>query len=251
MEKVSGCIVTYNNIDVIEDCIRSILEQTKDVDFTLFVVDNGSTDGTISLVKEKFPQVQLVLNDKNYGFGHGHNCVMEQLDSTYHAVINPDITLSMDTISRLCEQLKEHPEYAMITPKIVNEDGSEQHLPKYGPTFRYVILSKFKPFRYLRKRYTREDEHLNEPTFVEFCTGCFFVMPTRLFRDLKGFDPRYFMYCEDADLSNRARKKGEIVFYPLVDATHQWKRDNTGNWKGIMRFLTSLFKYFCRWGFHF
>lgn len=251
MEKVSGCIVTYNNIDVIEDCIRSILQCTKGVDFTLYVVDNGSTDGTISLIEKKFPEVILIQNDKNYGFGHGHNRVIEMLDSDYHAVINPDITLSMDTISALCEELKVHSDYMMITPKIVNVDGTEQHLPKYCPTVRYVIISKFKPFRYLRKRYTREEEHLSAPTSVEFCTGCFFVMPTKEFRELGGFDPRYFMYCEDADLSRRARKKGQIIFYPLVSATHQWKRDNTGNLKGISRFLGSLFKYFLRWGFQF
>lgn len=249
--KVSGCIVTYNNRDVIYECIDSILEYTTDVDFSLYVVDNGSTDGTLDIIRNNFKQVKLICNAENMGFGHGHNKVLTDIDSEYHVVINPDITLNMDTISLLCEYLKDNPDTAVVTPKILNEDGTQQFLPKYCPSIRHVIISKFKPFRYLRKEYTRENELLEEPTEIEFCTGCFFVVKTSVFKKLGGFDKRFFMYCEDADLSRRIQKEGKIVFYPMVTATHKWKRDNTGNVKGIFRFLSSLFKYFMKWGVKF
>lgn len=249
--KVSGCIVTYNNRDVIYECIDSILEYTTDVDFSLYVVDNGSTDGTLDIIRNNFKQVKLICNAENMGFGHGHNKVLTDIDSEYHAVINPDITLNMDTISLLCGYLKDNPDTAVVTPKILNEDGTQQFLPKYCPSIRHVIISKFKPFRYLRKEYTRENELLEEPTEIEFCTGCFFVVKTSVFKKLGGFDKRFFMYCEDADLSRRIQKEGKIVFYPMVTATHKWKRDNTGNVKGIFRFLSSLFKYFMKWGVKF
>jgi len=246
--KVTGSIVTYNNSGIIQECIRSVLEQTRGVDFTLYVVDNGSTDGTVELIRKNFSQVRIIENGRNLGFGHGHNRAMEAVDSDYHAVINPDITLTKDTISALCMYLENHQDVLMVTPKILNEDGTEQFLPKYCPTIRYVFISKLKPFRYLRKRYTREPENLCEPVEVEFCTGCFFVTRTALMKELKGFDSRFFMYCEDADLSRRVRQKGKIIFYPSVCVTHKWGRENTRSFRGILRFLSSLFKYFCKWG---
>lgn len=246
--KVTGSIVTYNNSHIIRECIQSILEQTRNVDFTLYVVDNGSTDGTVELVRRHFDQVKIIENGRNLGFGHGHNLAIKEANSEYHAVINPDITLAEDTVSKLCGYLESNPDVLMITPRILNEDGTEQFLPKYCPTIRYVIISKLKPFRYLRKRYTREQEHLSVPTEVEFCTGCFFVARTALLQELKGFDTRFFMYCEDADLSRRVRQKGKIIFYPSVCATHKWGRENTRSFKGVLRFLSSLFKYFCKWG---
>ena len=249
--KVTGSIVTYNNSDVIEECVSTVLEQTAGLDFTLYLIDNASTDNTVKLVREKFPQVELICLEKNVGFGHGHNQVLDLLESDYHVVINPDISLSVPAVDELCGFLEENPQVAMATPRILNEDGSEQHLPKYGPTIRYAIISKFKPFKYLRRRYTRQDEMLSKPTDVEFCTGCFFVIRTAVFRRLEGFDRRFFMYCEDADLSRRVRQQARIVFYPETSAIHKWKRDNTRSIKGVMRFMTSLLKYFLKWGISF
>lgn len=249
--KVTGSIVTYNNSDIICECISSVLKHTRHLEFTLYVVDNASTDDTVETVRQQFPDVNVISNEKNIGFGHGHNMVLDKIDSDYHVVINPDITLGEDTIGKLSEYLENNPDIAMITPKILNEDGSEQHLPKYGPSIRYAIISKIKPFRYLRKKYTREEEQISVPTDVEFCTGCFFMIRTSVFKSLKGFDTRYFMYCEDADLSRRVRKQARIVFYPLVTATHKWKRDNTRSAKGVMRFMASLMKYFLKWGISF
>ncbi|MCM1295265.1 MAG: glycosyltransferase family 2 protein [Muribaculaceae bacterium] len=249
--KVSGCIVTYNNIDVIEDCIKSILQYTRGVDFKLYIVDNGSTDGTKELIRKKYGSVTLIENDKNMGFGEGHNRVLPLIDSKYHVIINPDIRLDSDTVSALCRFMEQNETVAMVTPRILNEDKTEQYLPKYCPTIRYVIISKIKPFRYLRRRYTRQEECLEKPTKIEFATGCFSVVRTKLFQELAGFDDRFFMYCEDADLSRRIRKKGYIVFYPQVSVIHRWERENTRSLKGVFRFMSSLTKYFFKWGIKF
>lgn len=246
--KVTGCIVTYNNADVIEGCIESIFRETKGVDFKLYIVDNHSEDGTKSIIREKFPQLEILEQPENKGFGHGHNIVINRLDSRYHVVINPDIYVEGDVITALVSMMEEHPEVVMATPKILNEDRTEQFLPKKDPSIRYVILSKFKPFRYLREEYTRQHEEDGNAMEIEMCTGCFFVIRTELFQQLKGFDSRYFLYCEDADLSRRVRGKGKIVFWPYVSAMHKWSRANTRSAKGVMHFLASLLKYFLRWG---
>ena len=252
--KITGGIVTYNNIKTIERCIKSVLKETegKDYDFSLYVYDNGSIDGTAELIEEKFAEVKLIRDTDNKGFGAGHNAIIKRVHSDVHFVINPDIYIDMDTIGELGKYVLSHDEVGLITPRILNNDGTEQFLPKYCPTIRYVIISKFPGFKYLRKRYTRQDEGISDITEIEFCTGCFFGTRTDYIKRKRGFSNRYFMYCEDSDLSRRVRAEGKtILFYPSAAAYHNWQRDNTGNIKGIIRFLRSLLVYFRKWGWEF
>lgn len=249
--KMSGCIVTYNNASIIEECISSILKWTENLDFKLYISDNGSTDGTVQLIRSKYPQVIVIENKKNLGFGGGHNRVIRRLDSKYHFVINPDIFVTQDVFSPMVKYVETHRNVAMITPKIMNDNGTEQLLPKRNPTIRYTIVSKFKPFKHYRKEYTRELEDLEQPTDIDFCTGCFFAIRTSVFKQLKGFDKRYFMYMEDADLARMVRQKYRIVFFPEVFVYHKWHRENLKNIKGVLRWFHSMVKYFMKWGWAF
>ncbi|MCR5214353.1 MAG: glycosyltransferase family 2 protein [Eubacterium sp.] len=252
--KISGGIVTYNNERTIDKCLKTVLEFTKDkgYEFELYVYDNASTDSTLEII-ESYPEVKLIKGKDNIGFGKGHNEIIKKVSSDYHFVINPDIYLDMDTIGVLVDYLdRMGHEVGLVTPKILNNDGTEQYLPKYCPTIRYVIISKFPGFHFLRDRYTRKKESFTEPESIEFCTGCFFGASTKYLKMLKGFSKRYFMYLEDTDLSRRVREDGrKIIFYPAATAHHNWQRDNTGSMKGIMRFLKSLVIYFNKWGWEF
>ena len=253
--KITGSIVTYNNIKTIEACIDSVLRETKnrDYSFELFVYDNASTDGTAELIERKYPYVKLIRSNVNRGFGAGHNALIKRAKSDYHFVINPDIHIEMDTIGKLAEYLeKSGDRVGLVTPRILNNDGTEQFLPKFCPTIRYVFISKLPGFHFLRRKYTRADEVIDAPAEIEFCTGCFFGARTSYLKKMRGFSNRYFMYLEDTDLSRRVREGGKsIIFYPGAEAYHNWQRDNTGNIKGIMRFIRSLIVYFNKWGWEF
>ncbi len=247
--KVSGCIVTYNSGEDIIKCIKSILEYTKDMDFTLYISDNASTDNTVELIKQEFSGIEILENSENGGYGYGHNKVIEIVDSDYHVVINPDIELRENAILGLVEYLEKESAVGLVTPKILNNDGSEQYLPKQHPKFKYVVLSKFPGLRKYRREYTMQDTEFLNPTKVKFCTGCFFASPTKILREVKGFDDTFYMYFEDADLSRRIEKAGyDIIFNPEYSVCHDWHRENTKSIKGITRFITSMIKYFNRWG---
>lgn len=244
---VTGCIVTYNNGSIISGCIESLIKFTKNVPLQLYVSDNNSTDGTVELLQKVYPEVKVICNKKNLGFGQGHNRVLDYIHSKYHVVINPDVIIDMDVISTLVDYMERHPEVGMISPKVLNLDGSQQFLPKKDPCIRFVILSKFKPFKNYRKKYTMEGVHFHGPTEVESCSGSFFVIRTEIFKRLKGFDKRFFMYYEDADLSRRVRKEAKLIFYPECYIFHGWKRANTKSIKGIGIFLKSMIQYFIKW----
>lgn len=248
---VTGGIVTYNNADIIEKCIGSILANTKDCKFRLYVYDNCSVDGTAALVKEKFPQVVVIENKENKGFGYGHNQIIRRVKSKYHTVINPDIVVDTDVISQMADYMAMQPQNArkigILLPKVLNPDGTEQYLPKMQPNFKYVILSKFSRFKHYRNEYTRSDENIQGPVVCENISGSFFMADTALLKRLHGFDQRYFMYFEDADLGKRMAQIANIVYHPDYYVYHEWKRDNTRSLRGICIFFTSMIKYIFKW----
>lgn len=249
--EVSACIVTHNNSENIIPSLASIISKTRDVNLTIYISDNNSIDNTVEIISSEFPQVKIIQNEKNDGFGYGHNKMLSIINSDYHVVVNPDITFSDDAISYLVDKLENDNTVAIGTSKILNADGTEQHLPKKNPKFRYLIGGRFENlgaiFKRLREEYTLRSEKITEPLDIEFCTGCFFVIRTEIFKKLNGFDDRFFMYFEDADISRRAKKFGRVVFYPDVHVTHLWERASSKKLKFFLIQISSMFKYFFKW----
>ena len=251
MATVSASIVTFNSAGVVGDALQSLLTQTKEYPWTVYVVDKHSTDHTVLMISEKFPQVVCLPQPDNRGFGHGHNQVIPLLTSDYHAIINSDISFDFDVLSKLVSYLEEHPDVVIATPAICNLDGTFQRVPKRLPTYHYMasgMLERFGGiFRRWRDEYTMTGVKFDKPTPIEFCTGCFIMIRTSVFKELGGFDERFFMYCEDADLSRRAGMKGKIMFLPDIRITHEWGRASSKRWKFFKIHLQSQHLYFKKW----
>lgn len=251
MIKVSIGIVTYNNADKIEKLLESVYAYTTGVSFEIYIVDNNSSDRTIEIVKNKYPDVIIINMDKNLGFGAGHNQLLKKVESDYHLILNPDIRLSEDTISILAEYLENNIDVAMVTPKILNEDGTEQHLPKKKPQFKYMLAGrladKSKHFSKIRDKYTRKNEDLSQTTEIDFATGCFLLLRTEVFRKIEGFDDMFFMYLEDADLTLRVKKSGKVVFNPHTYVVHSWERTSAKSLKYLFIHISSMRKFMKKW----
>lgn len=245
--KITGGIVTYNNEKTIKECVQSILDHTKGCQFQLYIYDNCSTDDTVRILKNNFPEVILIKGKKNIGFGQGHNQIIKRIKSDYHTIINPDIFLNYDVISYISKYMEENPGVVQLTPEIRNMDGTVQYLPKVDPNIKFVILSKLAPFKYYRKIYTMENILMDKPTEIMSCTGCFSMIQTSVLKKIHGYDRRFFMYFEDADLSRRLRVYGQLIYHPKIFVYHAWKRDNTHSLKGICIFLMSMIKYYKKW----
>ncbi|MEG1757213.1 MAG: glycosyltransferase family 2 protein [Oscillospiraceae bacterium] len=250
-KKVSVCIVTYKCCEKCREAIASLLAHTKGVDLKIYIVDNNSRDGTLEKLKAEFPCITTIQNPDNKGFGHGHNAVLELLDSDYHAVVNPDILLDRDALTELCEYMEKNSDIGLITPKICFPDGRDQQLPKRDPSFlalagRHVFQKKLEP---VVRHYQMLDEDLTKPIDIEFATGCFFMIRTELFKQIKGFDELYFIYFEDMDITRRARKIKRAVYYPYTYVYHAWERSSSHSAKYFLILVIGMFKYFYRWGF--
>ncbi|MGN0779591.1 MAG: glycosyltransferase family 2 protein, partial [Aristaeellaceae bacterium] len=136
--------------------------------------------------------------------------------------------------------------------RVFNQDGTEQFLPKKQPTIRYLLGGRLErlgePFRSLRRDFTLQNQTITQPTPVGFATGCFLLIRTDVFRQLKGFDERFFLYQEDSDLSRRAMEIGQIIYHPDMCVTHVWARENTRTLRGNLRQVASIIKFFRKWG---
>lgn len=248
--KVSACIVLYHAPDTVLDTVQCL--QRADMPISLYVVDNSPSDPMAERIQWACPGAQVLPQGKNLGFGRGNNVVLPLLKSRYHLLVNPDVTFPPELISRMVSYMDEHPEISILTPRVFNPDGSEQFLPKKQPTLRYLLGGRLEKlggcFRAWRADYTLETAQVATPTAVGFATGCFLLIRTSVFRQLKGFDPRFFLYQEDSDLSRRAMGIGPIVYHPDMCITHAWARENTRTLKGNLRQVASIVKFFMKWG---
>ncbi len=251
MKQVSVSIVSYNNANELPAVLDSLFAHTKGVALSVYVVDNRSTDNTCALVCERYPQVTLLSMDRNCGFGAAHNRVLPLLTSDYHAVINPDIVLDSDVLTALCDYLESDGEAVLATPAILNTDGTPQAVPRVLPKRRYMFAGQLERlggvFRRWRDEYTRRRETFLQPTPITFCTGCFMLWRTDVLKALGGFDDRFFLYLEDADLSRRAAAHGKLMLVPQVTVTHAWEKASGKSAAFLKIHLQSMHRYFAKW----
>jgi len=259
--KASGCIVTYNAVSsqnkkkLLFEAIENITGFCRDVDFTLYVIDNASPDGTADEVADYFasnPAVKVIANTENKGFGKAHNQVIDLIDSDYHFVINPDIIVRDDVIGTLCAFMQAHPQCGMVSPDIRFPDGRVQVLAKRNPKLKYLISSRLASDRENNKNlreYAMLDEDLTKPLRIENASGCFFGIRTELFKQIGGFDDSYFMYFEDFDLARTVNGRSEIWYVPDAVVYHEWGRDSKRDFKLMRIHIQSTIKYFSKWAF--
>ena len=254
MFDLSLSIVSYNNKHDIEECLDSLYRtQSGKHSMQVFIVNNSQTERCDDLEK-KFP-VKVIQLPKNEGFGKGHNAVLPLIDSRYHAIINPDIVFTSDIFDKLIDFLDANPDVGCVAPLMFGMDGNQQHVYRRELTVvdffvRYVpnILAALPPIKKRNDKHLMNDICKKEPFECEFIQGSFLVVPTKLLKELNGFDERYFMYVEDADFCKRIRKTHKVMCYPECQVVHKWEKASHKNFKLFRIHSASLFKYFRKWG---
>lgn len=256
MAKISACIVAYCDYEEVCAAVRSILHHTPTPAFALYVVDNGSPDGCgqkLAATDFADERVRVLPLPENLGFGKGHNAVLDTLDSDVHFILNPDILLTEDILEPMADWLLAMPGAAMATPQLHYPDGRLQHLPRRKPTPWLLLARQLAPklggvFRKADDHYTMQDEDLTQPRPIEFCTGSFMAVRTDVLKKIGGFDPAYFMYVEDADLTQKVWQEGSVWLAPQFSAVHAWHRAPMRDAGKFKMQLISMGRYFQKWG---
>ncbi|MDL2219148.1 glycosyltransferase family 2 protein [Ruminococcaceae bacterium OttesenSCG-928-O06] len=252
MPRISASVVMYGGAEEAKDCLDSLAQHTKG-GLALYLVDNASPgDALNTLLEQGVPKGTAVFaRKKNRGYGAGHNTVLPFLQSEYHAVVNPDILLQNDALGAMAAWMDEHPDVVMCCPRLLFPTGEEQHIAKRRPALlpllsRQLGLGVLKPYE---EHYLMLDEDLSGPVDVEFCSGSFFLIRTEVLRAIGGFDEGYFMYVEDADITQKALRCGRAVYLPDVSVIHAWHRAAHRDPRQFLRQCRSMARYFAKWGF--
>lgn len=259
--ELSACIVVYNGAEEALRAAQTVLDCTRRHPLTLYLVDNASPDGSGqrltraaadgTLRTAPGQQVQVLCRTQNGGFGTGHNTVLSLLHSRVHFILNPDIQLTADTLSDLADWMVQHPGVVMARPALTFPDGQPQRLPLRRCNVRAMVYRQLPCLKFWAKYnecYLMADRDLTQPTEIEFCTGSFSAVDTRTFKAVGGFDEDYFMYVEDADLTQKVLQKGTVWLAPQFSAIHAWHRAPMRDAGKFKMQLVSMGRYFKKWG---
>jgi GT2 family glycosyltransferase len=225
--EVSILIVTYRCRDAARACLASLQGELA-AGHEVVVLDNASGDGTVEMVRSEFPDVRLIASEENLGFALGCNRAAEDARGEYFLFLNPDTEAHEGAVENMLSFARAHPEHGIYGGRTLDPDGSVNPGSCWGaPTlwslfcFATLLSSAFKGSRIFDpeslggwKRDTVRE--------VDIVTGCLLLVRRSLWQELDGFDTRFFMYGEDADLSLRAAGLGyRPAITPDAVVTHE------------------------------
>lgn len=250
MYDVSMSIVSYNNKNDIKNLLNSFYKYaSRKLSYKIYIINNSQGEKIDEL--NEYQNVEVIQLSRNLGFGKGHNAVLKQLDSKYHAIINPDILFGEEIFEKIIVFFEKHQDIGMVVPLLTDEQRKilpvyRRELTVWDLTIRMVFKKWFKK---RQAWHTMQEMDYTKPFEVENAQGSFLVIKTALYKLLEGFDDRYFMYAEDADLTKRVNEVSKTVMYPEVSAIHKWEKESHRNFKLTRIHMASLAKYFWKWGF--
>jgi GT2 family glycosyltransferase len=216
---LSILVISYNTRELTLACLKSIYAQTKEIKFEVIVVDNASNDGSVEAIAEKFPQVKLIAKTHNFGFAAANNIAADEARGDYLLLLNPDTVILHGAIQKLLYFAWKNLDAGIWGGRTLFGDGTLNRnscwrRPTLWSTLcRGIGLSSiFRGTRWFDSE-TYGSWKRDSVREVDIVTGCFFLISARLWRELRGFDPAFFMYAEEADLCLRARKLG---YRPMI-----------------------------------
>jgi GT2 family glycosyltransferase len=230
----------------------------------LWLVDNGPGANYVGKLRallasegiaKVFYRAAVQTGQGNVGYGVGHNMVISRSESQYHLVLNPDVLVAKDCLTEALLFLIAHPEVGLLTPAVINGEGSRQYLCKRYPSVLDLFLRGFAPsflWKLFQKRldhYEMRDVIGDEVVWdVPIVSGCFMLFRRSVLRQLGGFSSAYFLYFEDFDISLRTARVARIAYVPKVRITHFGGRAAHKGWRHIGLFLSSLATFYKQHG---
>ena len=175
---------------------------------------------------------------------------LDKINSDFHLILNPDVEFSSEVIPTLTNELRTRPEVSFVTPKVVYPNRELQYVCRKYPTFFNLINRKVFFLKSFIHKNEYRNKNLEKPFYPAFIHGCFMLFNTEDFKKIKGFDTRYFLYMEDADICRKIDAIGKKkLYYPYKEITHLHRRGSSKSIKLFLIHISSAIKYFLKWGF--
>ncbi len=246
--KLSIIIVNYNVKYFLEQCLHSVQSACNGIEAEIFVVDNDSVDGSVKMVRDKFPEVHLIENKENKGFSSANNQAIRKSKGEYVLLLNPDTIVEDDTLRKVVDFMDHHPDSGGLGVKML--DGKGKFLPESKRGLPYPSVAFFKVFGFsalFPKSKFFSAYHLgyldkDKTHVVDVLAGAFMLLRKKVLDKIGLLDEAFFMYGEDIDLSYRITKAGyKNYYYPETRIIH-YKGESTkkGSLNYVFVFYTAM-----------
>lgn len=247
---ISIIVVSFNTKDLLQKCLASVFKFTKSLFFEVIVIDNASTDGSPQMVSKKFPQVKLIVNKKNLGFGTANNQGAKTAIGKWLFFFNSDAYLIDNSLPKLLERLNKDKKIDVAGPLILNTDRTIQQSVGFFPNLPQVFYwmsflddlpggDLLKPYHVDHYRFYKKEQK------VDWVTGAAMIARKDVFKKVNGFDEKFFLYSEDVDLCYKIKRAGfKIIFSPAAIVVHLGRGSHkgqnigaiVGEYKGVLYF---------------
>lgn len=217
---VSVIIVNYNTAHLLPRNLAALEAGCGQLRLQVIVVDNASRDQSVEFLRREFPNVELIVNPTNIGFGRANNQAVSFTRGRYILLLNVDAFVSPDTLPKTVSFMEDHPRSGVLGVKLVDENGRVQSSCSYFPTPWRIFFEASGLNRLVRKGLSVEQLGCSLHG-CDWVRGCYFLVRREVIETLGLFDPRYFLYFEEVDHCRSLRDSGwEVTCYPYTTVTH-------------------------------
>jgi len=248
---VSLVIVSWNTREILQGCLRSIYEQTRDSTYEVIIVDNASVDGSQEMVKREFPRTTLFENEENRGFAVANNQGMGVAKGRYVLLLNSDTVVLNGAIQKVIAFADKHPEAAVVGCKVLNPDLTLQPTCFMFPSLKNLFLSATYFYKvFPRSRFFGREQmtwwNRDDVREVDVVTGCFMLVRRESIEQVGRMDERFFMYGEETDWCWRFKKTGwKRLFFPGAEIIHLGGQSSKHvKVKSLVQLRLSILQYF-------
>lgn len=221
MTDLSVVIVNWNTRDLLLNCLNSLLQELSTLSHEVFVVDNGSTDGSVTMVREKFPAVIIIENGRNLGFARATNIALRRATGHFWLLLNSDTRVKEGALKGLLQTMEGGPGIGVAGLQLVNEDGSLQNSVGNAPSLLTELTNKRLLRLLLPSRFPGKENHGSQLLEVESVIGACMMVRSSAAEEVGLLDEDYFFFLEETDWCVRMRRAGwKVVHDPRFSVYH-------------------------------
>jgi GT2 family glycosyltransferase len=243
---LSIIIVNWNTKDLLCQCIDSLAKTLKKIDAEILVVDNGSTDGSVRAVQEKFPGIRLIENPINMGFARANNQAISLSSGEYLLLLNPDTQVKDEAIPQMLSFMDAHAKAGLAGAQLLNADGSKQNSIANFPSLATELLNKSFLRWLFPDKFPGKETDYPDPLEVDSVIGACMMVRRKAVEQVGLLDEKFFLFFEETDWCYRMKKAGrEIYHIPRAEILHfQGKSAEVEKGKARVEYYRSRYHYF-------
>jgi len=245
---VSIVIVNWNTRQLLLDCLASIPVGVGELTHEIFLVDNASSDGSVAAVRQRYPQVIVIENERNLGFAAANNRAFRQMRGDFALLLNTDTVLTAGAIARLQGFMASHPEAGMACGQLLNRDGSKQNSIANFPTLLTLLINETLLRIFSPKRFPSKRREYQEPVEIESGIGACLMVRKAAMEAVGLLDERYFFFMEETDWALSMFKAGWKSYLVPDARIYHLQGQSAGDQVGArIMFYRSRYQYFRKW----